>query len=124
MEVLLNGIRNSNVGIDIENDKSWGCAIADDLTLFLKNEHELNKTLDIIEDYRSNSGLEINHDKSEILNLNYSCESQRGIPVVRQVEITGIWHSMDKLSMEKLNLGHSNFFSYFQDQQMARKKSF
>ena len=42
---------------------------ADDLTGFLKNEFSLTNFLKLIEDYGSCSGLEINHEKSEILLL-------------------------------------------------------
>ena len=56
-------------GILVDNEEIKLGLFADDLTGFLKNDFSLTNFLKLIEDYGSCSGLEIKHDKSEILLL-------------------------------------------------------
>ena len=53
----------------VDNEEIKLSLFADDLTGFLKNDFSLTNFLKLIEDYGSCSGLEINHEKSEILLL-------------------------------------------------------
>ena len=103
MEVLLNQIRRQGVGFKVCEMNIWGSAFADDLTIFSKTNKELASSLQIISDFKKVSGLEINVDKSEVLELNYTYDETLGIPKVTQAKITGIWFSMDNEIMLKLN---------------------
>ena len=69
LEILCISIRNNKDihGIVVDNEEIKLGLFADDLTGFLKNDFSVINFLKLIEDYGSCSGLEINHDKSEIL---------------------------------------------------------
>ena len=71
LEILCISIRNNKDihGIVVDNEQSKLGLFADDLTGFLKNDLSLTNFLKLIEDYGSCSGLEMNHEKSEILSL-------------------------------------------------------
>ena len=103
MEVLLNKLRHQGGGFEICNMKLWGSAFADDLTLFSKDNNELRASLNILNDFKNISGLEINPTKSEVLELNYSYDTDIGIPKVSHAKITGIWYCLDHEQMLRLN---------------------
>merc|ERR1739842_41988 len=103
MEVLLNKLRKLKLGIKMEKLDFWSTAFADDLTLLLKNNHELKTVLKILKDYKEITGLDINYNKSEILELNYSYDINIGIPLKKKVKITGIWFALDHELMMKQN---------------------
>ena len=70
-EVLAVKIRSSNMveGIQIRTENQTHnikiCQLADDTTLFLKNQHEITAPLHIIEEYGVFSGLQLNRNKTE-----------------------------------------------------------
>ena len=70
-EVLAVKIRSSNMveGIQIRTENQTHtikiCQLADDTTLFLKNQHEITASLHIIEEYGIFSGLQLNRNKTE-----------------------------------------------------------
>ena len=103
IEVLLNAMRKQDLGITIDGKKLWGSVFADDMTLFIKDKQSLKKALSIIEAFKDISGLEVNRDKSEIIEINTECTESCRIKVVDKMKVTGIWFCMDKEAMEKLN---------------------
>ena len=70
-------------------------AFADDVTLILKSNKEL-RAAEI-------SGLEINFTKSEVMELNYKYHNCKGIPLTKEVKITGIYFSLNEEMMSKRN---------------------
>ena len=103
MEVLLNQLRMQGVGFQVCGMSIWGSGFADDLTIFSKTNGELAISLQIIRDFKKFSGLEINVDKSEVMELNYCYDESLGIPKVTKAKITGIYFSLDYDLMLKLN---------------------
>ena len=105
LEILCISFRNNkNIhGIVVDNEEIKLGLFADDLTGFLKNEFSLTNFLKLIEDYGSCSGLEINHEKSEILllgNRAYILQESNVIPdnihnikVKKSVKILGVHFS-------------------------------
>ena len=103
MEVLMNKLRKLKLGLNIGRLSLWSTAFADDLTMFLKSNNELRAALKVFNEYREVSGLEINYNKSEIMELNYVYDISIGIPVKNRVKITGVWFSLDKDEMVMQN---------------------
>jgi hypothetical protein len=94
MEALLCQIRKLDIGLNLgnqlDNEKIWGSAFADDLTVFAGDNNELRKVLGLIRDFRDAARLVVNTDKSEILELgNYKYCADIGIPLVKMAKITG-----------------------------------
>ena len=76
LEVLCVNIRNSNDirGIKVDNEEIKVSLLADDLTVFLKDDLSLTNFLKLIEGYGTCSGLKVNHEKTELLLLgNLAC---------------------------------------------------
>ena len=71
LEILRISVRNNKdiLGIVVDSEEIKLGLFADDLTGFLKNDLCLTNFLKLIKDYRNCSGLQINHEKSEILLL-------------------------------------------------------
>ena len=103
MEVLINSLKKLKFGMKIGSLSLWSTAFADDLTLLLSNNQELTEALAIFEAFKHISGLEINYEKSEVMELNYSYDTSIGIPRVEKVKVTGIWFSLDYKVMLALN---------------------
>ena len=116
LEILCISIRNNKDihGIVVDNEEIKLGLFADDLTGFLKNDFSLINFLKLIEDYGSCSGLEINHDKSEILLLgnrayilqesNVVPENIHDIKVKKSVKILGIHFAHAFQARHKLNV--------------------
>ena len=116
LEILCISIRkNKDIhGIVIDNEEIKLGLFADDLTGFLKNDFSVINFLKLIEDYGSSSGLEINHDKSEILLLgnrayilqesNVVPENIHNIKVQNSVKILGIHFAHAFQARHKLNV--------------------
>jgi hypothetical protein len=107
MEALLCQIRKLDIGLNLSNqldtEKFWGSAFADDLTVFARDNDELCKVLGLVQEFRDAAGLVINTDKSEILELGkYKYCAGIGIPLVKMAKITGVWFSEDYQLMSEL----------------------
>ncbi len=102
LEVLLTRIRRVVKGIKIDSATLIALAYADDLTIFTKDNDELLKALRIIENFEEASGLAINRQKSEILELGVKANAS-GIPVSEMVKITGIHFCLDEATMINKN---------------------
>ena len=113
LEILCISIPNNKDIHDIvvDNEEIKLGLFADDLTGFLKNDFSVINFLKLIEDYGSCSGLEINHDKSEILLLgnrayilqesNVVPENIHNIKVKKSVKVIGMYTS---LMLSKLDI--------------------
>jgi hypothetical protein len=104
-------IRKLDIGLNLSNqldtEKFWGSAFADNLTVIARNNNELRKVLGLIREFRNAAGLVINTDKSEILELcNYKYCVDIGILLVKMAKITGIWFSEDYQLMSDTNWKH------------------
>ena len=70
-EILATKIRNSTdidgIKVTSENGENYIkiCQLADDTTLFLKNENEVRSSLTIIHDFGNHSGLKLNINKTD-----------------------------------------------------------
>ena len=116
LEILCISIGNNKDihGIVVENEEIKLGLFADDLTGFLRNDFALKIFLKLIEGYGSCSGLEINHDKSEILLLGNSAyisqdsnvvpDNIHNIKVKKSVKILGVHFSFAFHARHKLNI--------------------
>jgi hypothetical protein len=75
---------------------------ADDLTLFVESDTELQKALCIIENFEKGLGLAVNRKKSEILELGIK-STTIGIPVKQTITITGMHFCLDQAVMSQKN---------------------
>ena len=72
---------------------------ADDITLFLKDEHDMQLVLNILNKFSQFSGLKVNKRKSEVLWLGlnrFRTNSEFGYTCTRKIKILGIFFSNDK----------------------------
>ena len=69
---------------------------ADDLTLFLKDEESLECTFDVLDEFSSASGLQVNESKTKLMRLGADkrrTETVRDIEVVSKIKMLGVWFS-------------------------------
>ena len=105
LEILCISIHNNKDihGIVVDNEEIKLGLFADNLTSFLRNDFLLKNFLKLIDDNGSCSGLEINHEKSEILLLgsgayisqesNVVSDNIHNIKVKKSVKILGVHFS-------------------------------
>jgi hypothetical protein len=79
---------------------------ADDLTIFVEYDTELQKALCIIENFETGPGLAVNREKSEILELGIKSTTM-GIPIKQTIKITGM-HLLGPSCHEPKELGRSS----------------
>jgi exonuclease III len=104
LEILLTKLRNKIEpceALKSEFKLSFSC-FADDLTSFPKNKEQLKLTLEIVKSFGPISGLEMNMDKSEVLELGESAEGC-GLKIQTEVKVTGIWFAKEQSRMNELN---------------------
>jgi hypothetical protein len=75
---------------------------ADDLTIFVEFDTELQKALCIIENFENGSGLAVNREKSEIIELGIK-STTIGIPVKQTITITGMHFCLNQANMSQNN---------------------
>jgi hypothetical protein len=100
LEILLNRIRRLVKGLNLGSAEIVALAYADDLTIFVLNSKELEKAMCLIENFKAATGLEVNKEKSEILELGTSSRLH-GVPTKHTVKITGVHFCLDKSKMLK-----------------------
>ena len=105
-EMLSILIQNSCIEGLVVNDRQIIISqLADDTTLFLKNENQIPLALQIIEHLSRASGLQLNLDKCEILALHdYPLQPLYNIKVKSEVKYLGIVISKDKTTSDKMNI--------------------
>ena len=79
---------------------------ADDLTIMIRDEEDLRKALEIIEDFGRASGLKINIDKSEIMCFGDWSGVDTRVPQVNMAKITGV--TMGKREVQE-EINEANF---------------
>jgi hypothetical protein len=75
---------------------------ADDLTIFVESDTELQKALCIIENFEKGSGLAVNREKSEILEHGIR-STTIGIPVKQTIQITGMHFCLNQADLSQKN---------------------
>ena len=98
MQVLLKRLQACLTPIEYKQFILNLIAYADDLTIFVNSDDELRKALEIIASFRDISGLTVNIQKSEILEIGIKT-SITEIKRCDQVKITGVLFTLDKERM-------------------------
>ena len=121
LEILAIKIRNCNSihGIELGGERINNITIqlvkialyADDITLFLKDEHDLTRVINIFNSFSVFSGLFINHSKSVAMWLGsrkHCAEKFHGFDWKNKIKILGVYFSNDCCaSLLKENWDHS-----------------
>jgi hypothetical protein len=102
LEVLINKIRHEIPALTASNFSVCCLVYADDLTVFLKSAADLTRLLKILRDFAPISGLQINTQKSEVMELGISAEGC-GMGIKSELTITGIIYAKDSARMSDLN---------------------
>ena len=98
MQVLLKKLKANLNPIVYKNFILSLIAYADDLTIFVESDEQLKKAMDIITTFKNFSGLAVNVEKSEILEIGVT-SSVTDIKTCEQVKITGILFQMNEEQM-------------------------
>jgi hypothetical protein len=69
LEILPTRLRRQVKGLTLDIGTLLAVGYAEDLTIFVESDTELQKALCIIENFETGSGLAVNREKSEILEL-------------------------------------------------------
>ena len=101
--------RNDISGTTVDNEDIKVSLFADDMTVFLKDDLSLTKFLKHIEDYGTCPGLNVNHEKSELLllsNTAYTVQEAalNNIKIKRSVKMLGVHFTYDIRAKQKLNI--------------------
>jgi hypothetical protein len=102
LEILLTRLRRHVKGLKLDIGTLLALGYADDLTIFVESDTELQKVLCIIENFEKGSGLTVNREKSEILELGIK-STTIGIPVKQTIQITGMHFCLDQADMSQKN---------------------
>ncbi len=112
VEVLANRLRtDTNIqGIEIDDQEIKLTQLADDTTLFLKDELSLNRALETLDKFALVSGLKLNRTKTELLKLgrgqlrDQAKSRNSGIKYISEgFKSLGIWFSIGGNDSSKLN---------------------
>jgi hypothetical protein len=87
LEILLTRLRRHVKGLKLDTGTLLALGYADDLTIFVEFDIELQKALCSIENFKNGSGLAVNRKKSEILELGIK-STTIGVPVKKIIKIT------------------------------------
>jgi len=81
--------------------------LADDTTLFLKDESQVSVAINTITEFCKTSGLSLNINKCEIISIkDCSKSSIYGIPIKDEVVYLGITITKDQQKITSMNLSH------------------
>jgi hypothetical protein len=89
-------------GLTLDIGTLLAVGYADNLTLFVESDTELQKALCIIEHFESGSGLAVNREKSAILELGINSTTM-GIPIKQKIKITGLHFCLNQAAMSQKN---------------------
>lgn len=106
-EMLSILIKNNGIeGLNVMGRQIIISQLADDTTLFLKNENQIPLVLHSVNQFAKASGLQLYVDKCEILTLhNYPLQLLYNIKVKKEVKYLGIVISKDKATTDNKNIG-------------------
>ena len=98
VEILATKIRNCSAikAIGLNNFTTKISQYADDMTVFVKDEHSIKALTQILEDFGKVSGLELNRNKTKLMrvgNLRHLTDRICGIGAFKRIKILGIWFS-------------------------------
>jgi hypothetical protein len=97
IEVLVRRLKRQVKPIKIRDSFEVGSVVfADDLSHFVPDKDSMSKSLDIISDFKTASGLQINLQKSEVLELSGDPLESCPLHVKSTVKITGRFFALDK----------------------------
>jgi hypothetical protein len=102
LEVPLNKIRHQIPFLNAKNFLVGCIAFADDMTVLLRTSADLQRLLRIVNNFAPISGLQINQDKSEVLEMGVSALGC-GLAIKTQLTITGIVFSTNRATMRDVN---------------------
>ena len=105
-EMLSILIKNGHIeGLNVMDKQIVISQLADDTTLFLKNEDQIPLALQSIHQFSKASGLQLNLNKCEILTL-HDCHLQSlyNMKIKQEVKYLGIVISKDNTTTEKMNI--------------------
>lgn len=105
-EILAILIKTSHIeGLNMMDRQIIISQLADDTTLFLKNEEQIPLALQFINQFSKASGLQLNMNKCEIMALHdYHSHSLYNIKIKKEVKYLGIIISKDKATTENMNV--------------------
>jgi hypothetical protein len=102
LQILLTRLRRHVKGLNLDIVTLLAVGYADDLTIFVESDTELQKALCIIENFETGSGLAVNREKSKILELGIK-STTIGIPVKQTIQITRMHFCLDQAVMSQKN---------------------
>jgi hypothetical protein len=102
LKILLTRLRRHIKGLKLDTGTVLALGYADDLTIFVESDTELQKAVCIIEIFEKGSGLAVNREKSEILELGIK-STTIGIPVKKTIKITEMYFCLDQADMNQKN---------------------
>jgi hypothetical protein len=102
LKILLTRLRRHIKGLKLDTGTVLALGYADDLTIFVESDTELQKAVCIIEIFEKWSGLAVNREKSEILELGIK-STTIGIPVKKTIKITEMYFCLDQADMNQKN---------------------
>lgn len=109
VEIMATMIRENTdiIGIDIMDKTFKISQLADDTTLFLKDDMSLKAVIRLLEDFQKMSGLKLNKEKTLTRRLGSSRQNKEkpfGLKWIQEPFVSlGIWFSDNELEMIKLN---------------------
>ena len=111
VEILSIKLRHDNSihGTTINGKEIKLTQLADDTTLFLKDKMSLERSLKLLEDFRTCSGLSLNYTKTEILPIGKPDLINIPVRIVNKALSLGIWY-YDNIE-EIIEANHKNKFA-------------
>jgi hypothetical protein len=102
LEILLTRLRRHVKGLTLDIRTLLAVGYEDDFTIFVEFDTELQKLLYIIENFETGSGLTVNREKSEILELGIKSTTME-IPIKQTIKIKGMHFCLDQAAMSQKN---------------------
>jgi hypothetical protein len=102
LEILYTRLRRHVKGLTLDIGTLLAVGYADNLTIFVESDAELQKALCIIENFKTGSGLAVNREKPEILELGIK-SATIGIPIKKTIKIMGMHFCLDQAAMSQNN---------------------
>ena len=107
MEMLLKKLNDLDIEKFEHKGMTWPTAIgyADDITIIMRNEQDIQKIFDVYEDFRKATGLRLNADKTELHGLNHNLDQIKvrydskdiTITPINKIKINGLtFHGLEK----------------------------
>jgi hypothetical protein len=102
LKIVLTRLRRHVKGLTLDIGTLLEVGYADDLTIFVEADTELQKALCIIENFETGSGLAVHREKSEKLELGIKSTTM-GIPIKQTIKTMGMHFCLDQAAMSQKN---------------------